>query len=230
MCANRIFMNNVHVCADWLISDIDRFDLDIEILRLTPERLDKGLIFWQWHFNFKDEGGYIGFQLAENRKKAIFSIWQPINGCMGELSEECRKPVYKCLHDYPWELNQKYRLTVKIDKEENDSLWWIGEIFDYKKNTLTTIGKILISKRFEKLKGYNYYTCLETGYFEDDNIIPEIKAKFSNNFAYINDEKYDLKETLKKFTVSMLNKSERSKVVINNDLSYILEAGGRVAS
>jgi hypothetical protein len=150
-------MNNAHVCVDWLISDIDRFDLDIEILRLTPERLDKGLIFWQWHFNFKDEGGYIGFQLAENRKKAIFSIWQPIKGCMGELIEEMGKPVYKCLHDYPWELNQKYMLTVKIDKEENSGLWWIGEIFDYKNNTLTTIGKILIPKRFEKLKEHNYY-------------------------------------------------------------------------
>lgn len=223
-------MDNAKLCIDWNIADIDRYDLTVEILNPTPERLDKGLIFFQWHFNFRGEGGYMGFQLVETGKKAIFSIWQPIKGCMGEPIEEHGKPVYRCLHDYPWELNQKYRLTVKVGKEENDGLWWVGEIYDYKNDTLTTIGKILISKRFEKLSGHNYYTCLETGYFEDDSILPNIKAKFSDSFAYINDKKHDLKDNLRKFTIFMLNKSEKSKVVINDDFSYILEAGGRVAS
>ena len=222
-------MDNARLCIDWNINDINRYDLTVEILNPTPELLDKGLIFFQWHFNFKGEGGYIGFQLVETGKKAIFSIWQPIKGCMGELKEEHGKPVYRCLRNYPWELNKKYRLTVKVDKEENEGLWWIREIYDYKNNTLTTIGKILIPKIFEKLKGYNYYTCLETGYFEDDSVIPNIKAKFSDSFAYVNDEKYDLKDKLRKFTIFMFDKSERAKVVINNDFSYILEAGGRVA-
>lgn len=222
-------MDNARLCIDWNISDIDRYDLTIEILNPTPERLDKGLIFFQWHFNFKGEGGYIGLQLLETEKKAIFSIWQPIKGCLGKLIDEHEKPVYRCLHNYPWELNQKYRLTVKVGKEENDGLWWRGEIYDYKNDTLTTIGKILIPKNFEMLKGHNYYTCLETGYFEEDNIIPNIKVKFSDSFAYINDEKYDLKGNLRKLTIFMFDRSEKSKVVINNDLSYILEAGGRIA-
>lgn len=221
-------MDNAKLCIDWDIIDIHRYDLNIEILYPTPERLEQGLIFFQWHFNFKGEGGYIGFQLDGSRKKAIFSIWQPIKGCMGELIEEHEKPVYRCLRDYHWELNQKYRLTVKMDKEEKDDIWWVGEIFDYKNNTLTTVGKILIPKRFEKLKGYNYYTCLETGYFKDDSIIPNIKARFSDNIAYVYDEQYDLKEKLKRFSIFMTNKSEKSKIVINNNLSYILEAGGRV--
>ena len=111
----------------------------------------------------------------------IFSIWQPIKGCMGKLIRENCKPVYRCLHNYPWELNEKYRLTVKAGKEENDGLWWIGEIYDFKEDILTKIGKILIPKRFEKLKGYNYCTCIETGYFKDDSIIPKIKVKFSSS-------------------------------------------------
>ena len=94
---------------------------------------------------------------------------------------------------------------------------------------MTTIGKILIPKRFEKLKGHNYYTCIETGYFKDDSIIPNIKVKFSDSIACINTKKYNLKNKLRKHTIFMTDKSEKSKVVINNDLSYILEAGGRVS-
>jgi len=222
-------MDNAKLCTDWNVSDLDRFDLTIEILNPTPERLDDGLIFFQWHFNFKGEGGYIGLQLTETGKKAIFSIWQPIKGCMGELKGEHAKPVYSCLHDYSWELNKKYKLTVKMGEEENDGLWWIGEIYDYENDNSTIIGKILIPKRFEKLKGYNYYTCIETGYFEDDSIIPDIKVKFSESIGYKNTDEYLLRDNLRKFTVFMTDKSEKSKVVINNDLSYILEAGGRTA-
>ena len=222
-------MDNARLCIDWNINYINRYDLTVEILNPTPERLDKGLIFLQWHFNFRGEGGYMGFQLCESRKKAIFSIWQPIKGCMGQIIEEHGKPVYRCLHDYPWELNQKYTLTVKEGKQENDGIWWIGEIYDYKNDILTTIGKILIPKKFEKLSAHNYYTCLETGYFEDNSIIPKIKAKISDHLAYINDNEYDLKDKLQRFTILFPNKSENSKVVIYNDLSYILEAGGRVA-
>lgn len=223
-------MDNTRLCIDWNVSDVDRYDLTIEILNPTPERLDKGLIFFQWHFNFNGEGGYIGLQLKETGKKAIFSIWQPIKGCMGKCIKEHSKPVYRCLHDYHWELNQKYRLTVKIGKEENNGLWWIGEIYDFNEDTLTTIGKILIPKRFEKLRGTNYYTCIETEYFKDDSIIPNIKVKYSDSIAYTNTDKYNLKDKLRKFTVFMTDKSEKSKIVINNDLSYILEAGGKVAS
>lgn len=222
-------MNNAMLCIDWKISDISRFDLNVEILNPTPERLDKGLIFFQWHFNFKGEGGYIGFQLLETGKKAIFSIWQQTKGCMGKPQVEHGKPVYRCLHDYSWKLDKKYRLTVREGEEEKEDQWWIGEIYDYGEEALTTIGKILIPKRFEKLKGYNYYTCLETGYLEDDSMIPNIKAKFTDSCAYINSEEYDLKDALRKFTILMPDKSERSKIIIHDDLSYILEAGGRVA-
>ncbi|EMR74299.1 protein of unknown function (DUF3472) [Thaumarchaeota archaeon SCGC AB-539-E09] len=221
-------MDNAKLCIDWNISDIDKYEVDIEILSPTPEYLRKGLIFFQWHFNFLGEGGYIGLQLSDNVKKAIFSIWQPIKGYDGECISEMGKPVYRCLHDFCWELNQKYRMIVKLGEEEQDNLWWIGEIYDYKNDRITTIGKILLPRTFEKLKGHNYYTCIETGYFEDNNVIPEIKVRYSNSLAYKYDDKNMLKDKLKKFTIFMINKSEKSKVVINNDLSYILEAGGRI--
>ena len=40
-------MDNTKLCIDWNLSDVDRYDLTIEILDPTPERLDKGLIFFQ---------------------------------------------------------------------------------------------------------------------------------------------------------------------------------------
>jgi len=223
-------MDNAKLCTDWNISDLDRYDLTVEILNPTPERLDNGLIFFQWHFSFKGEGGYIGFQLTKTGKKAIFSIWQPIKGCMGELIDEHDKPVYRCLHDYPWELNKRYNLTVRLEKEENNGRWWVGEILDYENGTSTIVGRILIPKQFEKLKGYNYYTSIETGYFEDESTIPDIKVKYSGSIGYKNSDEYPLRDKLRKFTVFMIDKSEKSKVVINNDLSYILEAGGRIVS
>ena len=220
-------MNLAHVWVDWKIQDIYRFDVDIEILKPTPEKLQKGLLFWQWHFNFKKDGGYIGLQLVESKKKAIFSIWLAVRGTEGCcLIDEHEKPVYRCLIYYPWKLGQKYRLIVKEGKKETDGTWWIGEIYDYANHRTTRIGKILVPASFGKLSAHNYYTCIEYGYFDVEDL-PPTRARFSGHFAYDRKEDGPAHLRAEKPKVAYPDKSEKSKVIFE-DSSYILEAGGRV--
>lgn len=223
-------MDLARVWIDWKIRDIFRFDVDIEILEPTPEKLQKGLLFWQWHFNFKPEGGYIGLQLVESKKKAIFSIWSASNGGNGcSLIEEHRKPVFRCLIDYPWKLGRKYRLVVKEGRRAIDGSWWVGEIYDYANHQTTTIGKISVPFSFGKLSAHNYYTCIEYGYFGADcENLPHIKARFSGHYAYNGREDGPAYLRAEKPKIEYPTKCENSKIILLEDASYILEAGNGV--
>jgi len=199
-------------------------------LKPTPKKLRKGLLFWQWHFNFKQEGGYIGLQLVESKKKAIFSIWLAIEGTKGcSTIKEHGKPVIRCLIDYPWKLGQKYRLIVKEGKIETDGSWWIGEIYDYASHRTTIIGKILVSPSFGKLSAHNYYTCIEYGYFDADcENLPHTKARFSGHYAYNGKEDGPAHLRAEKPMIAYPSKCGNSKITLFEDASYVLEAGNRV--
>lgn len=227
-------MNLAHVWIDWTIKNIYRFDLDIELLNPTPEEMKKGLIYWQWHFDFtppppKMQGGYIGFQLVKSKKIAIFSIWEAIRG-----KPPCSRFTHEgegiqCLVPFNWILEKKYRLTVKEGTSTEEGTWWIGEIHDYSNSQTNIIGKILIPNDFDRLSPHNYYTCVEYGYFNDDcENLPHTKARFSSHYAYNGKEDGSARLRAGKPKIEYPSECKNSKITFFEDYSYIIEAGNRV--
>lgn len=215
-------MNLAHVWLDWIIQDIYRFDLNIEILKPTPQQLRKSLIFWQWHFNFQQQGGYIGLQLAKTKKKAIFSIWDAIKGKHPCCHFSHEGKGIQCLDDYDWKLGNKYRLSVRQVMKSIDENWYIGEIYDYSTHQLITIGEILVPYSFGRLSAHNYYTCVEYGYFDNKNL-PHSKVRFSGHYAY--NGKEDGPSHLRARTPKIDYPDCRgfSEVTLCKDGSYIIE-------
>ena len=128
-----IFMNYAHVWVNWDIKNISRYDLDLEILEPTPQKLNRGIIYWQWHFDFtlpppKMQGGYMGIQLVKDKKVALFSIWDALRGKKPCIKFRHEGEGIQCLIDFKWQLNKKYRLTVK--KSEDEAGWSTGWTVD----------------------------------------------------------------------------------------------------
>ncbi|KXH75834.1 MAG: hypothetical protein AM326_08545 [Candidatus Thorarchaeota archaeon SMTZ-45] len=216
-------MNLAHVWLNWKIHEIYRFDMDIEILKSTPQKLEKGVIFWQWHFNFQKQGGYIGLQLLSSGKKAIFSIWDAIEGKSPCCPFSHEGKGVQCLIDFEWKLEQKYRLRVSKASKPKDTTWWIGEIYDYSDGTSTTIGEVCVPHSFGKLSAYNYYTCIEYGYF-DSETLPCTKSRFSGHYAYNGKEDGPASLRAESPKVEYPNGEGTSKVTLCRDSSYIIEA------
>jgi len=205
----------------------NNYNYDVDLIITNAQEKDVNILFWSHQFSFVDgQGGYIGLQVVGSSKKAIFSIWGAVSGNPGGFIEEDGK-VWRCLIDYDWKLNQKYRLRVwELNKETNGDEWWVGAVYDYAAQKETQIGTILVPASWSWLSstsitwieyaGYNNYKPTD---------LPYTRCLFSNLYSR-NAEKNGTPEKLQ---VSYgTSTSTNSNVKYYGNFTYALEAGDNV--
>lgn len=207
------------------------YDIDMEITDAPEE--DVKVLYWGHQYGFmKDPGGYIGLQIVGSQRKAIFSIWDAKN----ERQSETCKPidedgrVWRCLINYEWENNKRYRLRVRsLRKEADGDEWWIGSVFDYSTGHETTIGELLLDSSRGRLKNFYSVTWIEYAEYKDvnSNEIPYTRAIFSNPLAIQNEGEDP--EQPKRLKVSYGNlPATNSNVEYLGSTTYAFVAGNEV--
>ena len=166
--------------------------------------------------------------MGPNQKKAILPVWSALAAtprCC--LIEEHEKPVYRCLLDYDWELEQKYRFTVREGREESEGTWWIGEILDSAHDQTAKIGEALLPFSFGRMSAHNYYTCVEYGLDEECESLPHTRARFSGHYAYNGKEDGPAYLRAEEPKIEY-PKCRNAKVTILRNAAYMVEAGSKV--
>jgi hypothetical protein len=107
--------------------------------------------YWSHYFifaNSKGEGtgsrsGYMGLQTAENRKIAIFSIWNAL-AAEGEACETFGGEGigYHCLVDFNFSNGGSYTLFVRSLAGDSTGDWWEGSVKDLSTGQERIIGRI----------------------------------------------------------------------------------------
>lgn len=207
------------------------YEIDIEVTN-APEQEAK-VLYWGHQYGFMEgKAGYIGLQIVGSQKKAIFSIWDTVKGCPSDTCVRIWEDgwVNRCLINYEWELNKRYRLRVQAHKkEENDDEWWIGTVYDYSIEEETIIGKLLLDSSRGRLKNFYSVTWIEySGYKDYHSVdVPHSKATFSNPLAIKNQG--DRPEKPKRMRVNYgTHEATNSNVQHIDNTTYILEAGNGV--
>lgn len=127
-------------------------------MRITHEPGSNGLTFYASQFFFTSgQGGYIGLQNIDgNRKVAIFSIWDAIDGKFND-GKSCETfggegVGKKCMINYNWQEGEKYQfITKRVSSTQKDQIWQ-ASITELSTNKTTIIGKITVSAQSKGLK------------------------------------------------------------------------------
>ena len=207
------------------------YDIDLEITNAPEE--DVKVLYWGHQYGFmKDPAGYIGLQIVGSQRKAIFSIWDVKNGCPSEICMPIEEDgrVWRCLINYDWENNKRYRLRVRsLRIEANGDEWWIGSVFNYSTGQETTIGELLLDSSRGRLKNFYSVTWIEYAGYQglNSNEIPYTRAIFSNHLAIQNEGEDP--EIPKRLKVSYgFLPATNSNVEYLGNTTYALVAGNEV--
>lgn len=207
------------------------YDVDLEITDAPDE--DVKVLYWGHQYGFmKDPVGYIGLQIVGSQRKAIFSIWDAKKGCPSETCKPIEEygRVWRCLINYEWENNKRYRLRVRaLRKEANGDEWWVGSVSDYYTGHETPIGELLLDSSRGRLKNFYSVTWIEyAGYKEvNSNEIPYTRAIFSNPLATQNEGDNPEKPKRLKVSYGTLPASNSNVEYLGNT-SFALVAGNEV--
>lgn len=115
---------------------------------------------------FRQAHGYMGIQLAGDKKQAIFSIWDvredagtaqksPLSPWCDRFSGEGTGA--RCIIGYPWVEGRAYKLKIRSFGVDDSGELWIGTIRDSETAIETTIG-IIHAKTVGNYPGYGHLT------------------------------------------------------------------------
>lgn len=123
---------------------------------------------------FQQAYGYMGIQLAGDKKQAIFSIWD-VRGDSGTAQKSPLTPWCdrfsgegtgaRCIIGYPWVEGRTYKLKVRSFGVDDSGELWIGTIFDRETSVETTIG-IIHAKTVGNYTGYGHLTGRSVTFLE----------------------------------------------------------------
>lgn len=123
---------------------------------------------------FKQAHGYIGLQLAGEKKQAVFSIWDLAEGS-GTATKSPFTPWCdrfsgegagaRCIIEYPWMEGRTYKLKVESFGSDESGESWIGTILDNHTSIVTTIG-VIHAKSIGNFQGYGHLTGRSVTFLE----------------------------------------------------------------
>ena len=123
---------------------------------------------------FRQAHGYMGIQLAGNKKQAIFSIWD-VREDSGTAQKSSLTPWCgrfsgegtgaRCIIGYPWVEGRTYKLKIRSFGVDDSGELWIGTIFDSETSIETTIG-IIHTKTVGNYPGYGHLTGRSVTFLE----------------------------------------------------------------
>lgn len=123
---------------------------------------------------FRQAHGYIGIQLAGEKKQAIFSIWDirddSATAMKSPLTPWCDRfsgegTGARCRIEYPWVEGRAYKLNVRSVEADESGESWIGTILDRHTSIETTIGIIHV-KTVGAHRGYGHLTGRSATFLE----------------------------------------------------------------
>jgi len=123
---------------------------------------------------FRQAHGYMGVQLAGEKKQAIFSIWDisedagtaiksPLTPWCDRFSGEGTGA--RCIIAYPWVEGRTYKLKVRSFGFDDLGELWIGTILDSQTSIETTIG-IIHAETVGNYRGYGHLTGRSVTFLE----------------------------------------------------------------
>jgi len=123
---------------------------------------------------FRQAHGYMGIQLAGEKKQAIFSLWDisenadsaiksPLTPWCDRFSGEGTGA--RCIIAYPWVEGRAYKLKVRSFGVDESGESWIGTILDSETSIETTIG-IIHAKTVGNYLGYGHLTGRSVTFLE----------------------------------------------------------------
>jgi hypothetical protein len=164
------------------------FDVNLTI----EEAPTRGAYYWAHQFKFKDpgDGGYMGLQLVDEKKIAIFSIWNAIEaeaspiGYKVEFSGEGEGWSVRIPFD--WEENVTYTLRVwelSNSNAPNEDEWWGAWVINLDTNEETYIGRIKIPGSWNWLDSWSVSWVEYFGSVKNCKSIPYARARFEYPYA-----------------------------------------------
>ena len=186
------------------------FDVNLTI----EEAPKKGNYYWAHQFQFKNpgDGGYMGLQLVNENKIAIFSIW---NALEAEASPDGYKVEFSGEGEgwsvrIPFEWEEKTTYTLRVwelssSNEPNADEWWGAWIVNQETQKDTYVGKIKVPGSWNWLDSWSVSWVEYFGYVEDCDSLPYARARFefpsadSNTYEPV-DMNTDIGERCTKYT------------------------------
>jgi hypothetical protein len=164
------------------------FDVNLTI----EEAPKKGSYYWAHQFKFKEpgDGGYMGLQLVNENKIAIFSIW---NALEAEASPDGYKVEFSGEGEgwsvripFEWEKGITYTLRTWIIGSSNDpnkDEWWGAWIINQDTKEETYIGKIKVPGSWNWLDSWSVSWVEYFGTVKDCDSLPYAKVRFEYPYA-----------------------------------------------
>lgn len=141
----------------WPYTNSYSISIDVKVMK-SPE--SNAAIYWGYQFGFaNNETGYITLGIGGNTKLTSFGIFDASQGVPSNSSGVCDNIIgflttgigSACYLMYPWNLGYDYRLQVARIADANGSEQWQGSVYDYSSNSVSIIGRILVSQAYGQL-------------------------------------------------------------------------------
>lgn len=165
-----------YVYFDYPSGEYSGIQCDMQITDAPSPSPTAGVIFWSHQFYLQNSTGYIGLQIADGKRQAIFSIWDALGSDTGNPFGG-EGVGYQRIIEYDWKPGRKYRVAVKRVSNNTSEAAWSGTITDLTSKVSTYLATHRVPASHGAIKSSVVWTEYAT---QRTCEVPYTRAEFSD--------------------------------------------------